>query len=90
MLQNEYLVAKIGFDSAENEPLKVCQKIATSLKIRTNIGPREGEDRAARRRRPRHARDGHFEVHQAPTHHPALRDSRDAQAAALGHGLCLF
>ena len=30
MLQNEYLVANIGFDSAENEPLKVCQKLAKS------------------------------------------------------------
>ena len=25
MLQNEYLVAKIGFDTAENEPSKVCR-----------------------------------------------------------------
>ena len=24
ILQNEYLVAKIGFDDADNEPLKVC------------------------------------------------------------------
>ena len=27
MLQNEYLVAKIGVDTAENEPLKVWRKI---------------------------------------------------------------
>ena len=27
-LFNEYLLAKIRFDTAENEPLKVCQKIA--------------------------------------------------------------
>ena len=27
MLQNEYLLAKFGFDTAENEPLKVCQKL---------------------------------------------------------------
>ena len=27
---NEYLLAKIRFDTAENEPLKVCQKIANS------------------------------------------------------------
>ena len=26
----EYLFAKIGFDTAENEPLKVCQKLANS------------------------------------------------------------
>ena len=25
-LSNEYLIAKIGFDTAENEPLKVCQR----------------------------------------------------------------
>ena len=25
MLQNEYLVAKIGVDTAENEPFKVCR-----------------------------------------------------------------
>ena len=29
-ISNEYLVAKIGFDSAENEPLKVCHKISRS------------------------------------------------------------
>ena len=27
---NEYLLAKFGFDTAENEPLKVCQKLAKS------------------------------------------------------------
>ena len=27
-LSNEYLPAKFGFDTAENEPLKVCQKLA--------------------------------------------------------------
>ena len=38
MLQNEYLVAKIGFDSAENEPLKVCQKLAkVRIKVRKKI-----------------------------------------------------
>ena len=25
---NEYLLAKVGFDTAENEPLKVCQQLA--------------------------------------------------------------
>ena len=30
-LSNEYLLAKIGFDTAENEPLKVCQKIRQHL-----------------------------------------------------------
>ena len=27
MLQNEYLVAKIGFDTAENEPSKICRSM---------------------------------------------------------------
>ena len=27
---NEYLLAKFGVDTAENEPLKVCQKLAES------------------------------------------------------------
>ena len=31
-LSNEYLLAKFGFDTAENEPLKVCQKLAKSQK----------------------------------------------------------
>ena len=36
---NEYSLAKIRFDTAENEPLKVCQKIAKSYKnVRKNIG----------------------------------------------------
>ena len=29
-LSNEYLIVKFDFDTAENEPLKVCQKIANS------------------------------------------------------------
>ena len=29
-LSNEYLLAKLGVDTAENEPLKVCQKLAKS------------------------------------------------------------
>ena len=29
-ISNEYLLAKFGFDTAENEPLKVCQQLATS------------------------------------------------------------
>ena len=36
MLKHEYSVVKIGHDTAENEPLKVCQKLAQSLKrVRT-------------------------------------------------------
>ena len=31
-LSNEYLLAKFGFDAAENGPLKVCQKVANSSK----------------------------------------------------------
>ena len=29
-LSHEYLLAKLGVDTAENGPLKVCQKIANS------------------------------------------------------------
>ena len=34
-----YLLAKFGFDTAENEPLKVCQKLAklVRIKVRKNI-----------------------------------------------------
>ena len=37
---NEYLLANIGVDTAENKPLKVCQKLAKRSKkrVRTNIG----------------------------------------------------
>ena len=43
-LSREYLLAKIGVDTAENEPLKVCQKILITSsqmlrkQVRTNIG----------------------------------------------------
>ena len=30
---NEYILAKIGVDKAENGPLKVCQKLAKQIKI---------------------------------------------------------
>ena len=30
VISNDYLLAKVGFDTAENEPLKVCQKLAKS------------------------------------------------------------
>ena len=34
-LSNEYLVAKSGFDTAENEPLEVCQKVGkVRMKVR--------------------------------------------------------
>ena len=29
-ISNEYLLAKIGVDTADNEPLQVCQKFAKS------------------------------------------------------------
>ena len=29
-LSNEYLLVKFGFDTTENEPLKVCQKLDKS------------------------------------------------------------
>ena len=45
-LLNEYLLANFGFDTAENEPLKVCQKIAkVRITVRKNIG--EGFQREA-------------------------------------------
>ena len=31
-LSNEYLLAKIGFDTAENGPLEVCQKLSNSAR----------------------------------------------------------
>ena len=31
---NEYLLAKIGVDTAENRPLKVCQKLVKNEKTR--------------------------------------------------------
>ena len=34
MLQNEYLVAKIGVDTAENEPRKECCVVAASARDR--------------------------------------------------------
>ena len=35
----QYLVAKFGVDTAENGPVKVCQKLAKSWKnVRINIG----------------------------------------------------
>ena len=40
-LSNKYLLAKIGFDTAENGPLKVCQELANCYslkKVRTHIG----------------------------------------------------
>ena len=65
-LSHEYLLAKIGVDTAENGPLKVRQKLA---KVRKNRGadarlrPRgEGHDLAAdereRRLHPLHAEPG--------------------------------
>ena len=33
MLQNEYLVANIGFDTAENEPLKVLGAVAVGAAL---------------------------------------------------------
>ena len=38
-LSNAYLLAEFGFDTAENEPLKVCQQLAkVRIKVRKNIG----------------------------------------------------
>ena len=43
MLQNAYLLAKIGADTAENEQhfAEICQKLATTLRVRRAVrGPR--------------------------------------------------
>ena len=37
-LSREYFFEKFGFDTAENGPLKVCQKLENKLLSRTNIG----------------------------------------------------
>ena len=37
-LSNEYLLAKLGVDTAENEPLKVCQKLEKQLRIKIGCG----------------------------------------------------
>ena len=44
MLKNGYLVANIGFDTAENGPLKVCQKLANSQKNTIKIAEVFGVD----------------------------------------------
>ena len=38
MLQNAYFLAKIGADTAENEQhfAEICQKLATTLRVRTS------------------------------------------------------
>ena len=36
-----YLLAKIGFDTAENGPLKVCQKSGKNFKVREQINVRK-------------------------------------------------
>ena len=38
-LSNEHLLAKFGFDTAENEPLKVCKKKPeVGINVRKDIG----------------------------------------------------
>ena len=49
-LSNEYSIAKIGFDTAENGPLKVCQNLANRLKTSLNKHSLNG---SVRRRTPR-------------------------------------
>ena len=37
---SEYSLAKIGFDTAEDGPLKVCQKsVKSHSKVKINVGP---------------------------------------------------
>ena len=40
-LSNEYLVAKIGVDTAENEPLEVWGKIQVIIRLPPSLPPRE-------------------------------------------------
>ena len=48
-LSNEYLLARFGFNTAEKEPLKVCQKLAkVRTKVRKNIGRRSLPERRRR------------------------------------------
>ena len=51
MLQNEYLVAKIGVDTAENEPSKVCARLFSNAEYRRAAERLErfGHDGAAKR-----------------------------------------
>ena len=54
MLQNAYLLAKIGADAAENEQHlpKICQNLATTPRVRLpGLALRPGPEREARRRR---------------------------------------
>ena len=45
-LSNEYLLAKMGVDTAENGPLKVCQKYPkVRKKVRINIGDQAPAER---------------------------------------------
>ncbi len=47
-LSNEYLVTKIGFDTAENEPCKVClckESTDTRSAVQTSISVRDLEAR---------------------------------------------
>ena len=46
-LSNEYLLAKVGVDTAENGPLKVCQKL--EQKIRKKHSPWPSSSRSRRR-----------------------------------------
>ena len=46
----EYFIAKFGFDPAENRPLKVCKKLANTVrkKVRINIGLHNGRGKPHR------------------------------------------
>ena len=47
MLQNAYFLAKIGADTAENEQhfAEICQKLATTLRVRRADGAALGHNR---------------------------------------------
>ena len=58
MLQNEYLVAKFGFDTAKNEPRQVLHFLAGKLEFNTVVDDRIRQLRYRCRFRPRRRRLG--------------------------------
>ena len=74
MLQNAYLLAKIGADTAENEQhfAEICQKLATTLRV-----PRPELDPAAGPRDRRRERGdlGVLPLHREPRSRPGLARS---------------
>ena len=76
MLQNEYLVAKIGVDTAENEPSKVCKFANLVLNFReVNVLPQNGAACD-----PRSKAEAHLHSREAST---MVGGARSGQTAAI-------